>query len=61
MHFCEEMNTRVAECTYAYIETENRIHLYLHVVRGWGVACKPKHFIFYVLQFMENLIKIIVN
>lgn len=46
---------------HAYIETENRIHLYLHVVRGWGVACKPKHFIFYVLRFMENLIKIIVN
>lgn len=42
---------------HAYIETDNRIHL----VRGWGVVCKPKQFRLYILRCMENSIKIIVN
>lgn len=42
---------------HKYIETDNRIHLYL--VRGWGVVCKPKHFRFYILRCMENLIKLL--
>lgn len=59
MHFCEKMNTRVAECTCIYWNWQSYIHLYL--VRGWGVVCKPKHFRLYILRCMENLIKIIVN
>lgn len=59
MHFCEKMNTRVADCTCIYWNWQSYIHLYL--VRGWGVVCKPKHFRFYILRCMGNLIKIIVN